>query len=91
VIDAGAANALARGKSLLPAGVVQIEGDFTRGDAVRILSATGNLLGRGLVNFDAEETLKIVGKKSDQIAEILGYTGRSVLIHRDNMVLAAHT
>jgi len=86
-IDAGAAHALQRGKSLLPAGVVAIEGRFERGDAVRIVAAGGSELGRGLSAYSATDAKRIIGRQSGEIAGILGYRGRSALVHRDNMVL----
>jgi glutamate 5-kinase len=87
VIDAGAEMELASGKSLLPAGVRRAEGSFTRGDIVRICRLDGSEAGRGIIAYDLEEASRIIGCKSDQIAEILGYTGRSEMIHRDDMVL----
>jgi glutamate 5-kinase len=86
-IDAGAERALANGKSLLPAGVTRVEGQFDRGDAVIIWASDGRELGRGLIayaHFDAE---RIIGKKSSEIAPLLGHEGRSELIHRDDMAL----
>ncbi len=86
-IDAGAEKALASGKSLLPAGVTRLEGDFDRGDAVIIRSADGRELGRGLIAYARAEALRIIGKKSGAIAEIVGYEGPDTLIHRDDMAL----
>ena len=86
-IDAGAAAALHSGKSLLPAGISGITGDFSRGDAVVIMSADGSEIGRGLSAFDAAEARAIAGRKSSEIETILGYPGRSEMIHRDDMVL----
>ena len=86
-VDAGAETALAGGKSLLPAGVVRVEGIFDRGDAVMIRAADGRELGRGLVAYANLDAKRIVGKKSGEIAGILGYKGRSELIHRDDMAL----
>jgi glutamate 5-kinase len=86
-VDAGAERALLSGKSLLPAGVTRIEGTFDRGDAVVIKSATGMELGRGLVAYEAAEARQIAGKKSGEIATILGHGGRAELIHRDDMAL----
>ncbi len=86
-IDDGAANALQKGNSLLPAGITQIEGDFLRGDVVILRSKTGAELGRGLVGYDAPEAIQIIGRKSQDIAAILGYQGRNNLIHRDDLVL----
>ena len=87
-VDAGAEKALAGGKSLLPAGVVRVEGRFDRGDAVVIRSADGRELGRGLVAYDTAEALQILGKRSAEIAAILGHEGRSELVHRDDMSLS---
>ena len=87
VVDAGAAAALKRNKSLLPVGVIAARGRFSRGDAVRILDEAGNELGRGLVNYDHAEVDRIRGLKSDEIAAALGYAGRDVLIHKDDLVL----
>jgi glutamate 5-kinase len=86
-LDAGAANALARGKSLLPAGVKRIEGEFSRGDAVILRGPGGEDIGRGIVAYDAADARRIAGCKSAAIAGILGYEGRSEMIHRDDMVL----
>jgi glutamate 5-kinase len=87
VVDKGAAQALALGKSLLPAGVTRVEGSFERGDAVAIRNCEGVELGRGLSAYDHEEAKAIIGRKSSEIAEILGYLGRPELVHRDDMVL----
>jgi glutamate 5-kinase len=87
VVDSGAAAALNSGKSLLPAGVTRVEGSFERGDAVVIRNGDGIELGRGLSAYDHAEAKAIVGRKSGEIAEILGYLGRPELIHRDDMVL----
>jgi len=87
-IDTGAEKALASGKSLLPAGVKCINGDFERGDAVVIRSADGREIGRGLVAYGATDASRILGKKSSEIAEILGHAARAELIHRDDMALA---
>lgn len=86
-LDAGAASALARGKSLLPAGVRRVEGDFARGDAVILRGPAGEDLGRGIVAYDADDARRIAGCRSEAIAEKLGYEGRSEMIHRDDMVL----
>ena len=88
VIDAGAEKALLSGKSLLPAGVARIEGDFDRGDAVLIRGIDGRELGRGLVAYGHEEARLIIGKRSSEIGAILGYDGRDTLIHRDDMALS---
>lgn len=87
VVDAGAERALGQGKSLLPAGVVRVEGTFDRGDAVTIRAADGRDLGRGLIAYPNDEATAIMGKKSGDIAAILGHAGRAELIHRDDMAL----
>ena len=87
-IDAGAEKALLSGKSLLPAGVQRVEGAFERGDSVIIRAADGRELGRGLVAYARGDAARIIGKKSGEIAAILGHAGRSELVHRDDMVLS---
>lgn len=87
IIDDGAVTALGSGKSLLPAGVVKVEGRFRRGDAVIIKSADGVELGRGLSAYDIEDARCILKRKSGEIEAILGYAGRKELIHRDDLVL----
>ena len=86
-IDAGAEKALLSGKSLLPAGVTRVEGEFDRGDAVIIRSNDSHELGRGLIAYAAADARRIIGKRSSEIAAILGYEGRDTLIHRDDMAL----
>ncbi len=86
-IDAGAEKALFSGKSLLPAGVTRVDGDFDRGDAVIIRSSDGRELGRGLIAYAKGDAARIIGKKSGAIAEVLGYEGPDTLIHRDDMAL----
>lgn len=86
-VDSGAENALTNGKSLLPAGVKRIEGQFDRGDVVIIKTISGTVLGRGLVAYANSDAEHIIGKKSGEIAGILGHKGRSELIHRDDMAL----
>jgi glutamate 5-kinase len=86
-VDAGAVAALARGKSLLPAGVTGIEGGFSRGDPVEIAGPDATVVGRALAGYDAREARIIMGHRSDRIAELLGYPGRAALVHRDDMAL----
>lgn len=86
-VDAGAEKALGQGKSLLPAGVVRIEGIFDRGDAVSIRALDGRQLGRGLIAYPHDEAAAIMGKRSSEIPRILGHEGRAELIHRDDMAL----
>ncbi|WP_215751257.1 MULTISPECIES: glutamate 5-kinase [unclassified Gluconobacter] len=90
VIDAGAQNALIVGASLLPAGVTAIDGHFERGDLVLIKDAGGNVLGRGLASYTSEECVKLIGHHSEEMEQLLGYRGRDVLIHRDDLVLDQH-
>jgi glutamate 5-kinase len=87
VIDAGAVKALRGGKSLLPAGVIKIEGGFGRGDAVLVRGPDGHEIGRGLVAYDADDAEKIKGRSSADVLLILGYAGRTEMIHRDDLVL----
>ncbi|MGA7389494.1 MAG: glutamate 5-kinase [Pseudolabrys sp.] len=87
IIDAGAVKALRSGKSLLPAGVIKIEGGFGRGDAIVVRGPDGHEVGRGLVAYDAEDAEKIKGRSSADVLLILGYTGRTEMIHRDDLVL----
>ncbi len=86
-VDAGAALALARGSSLLPAGVRGVEGQFHRGDPVSVRDAEGRELARGLSAYDAEDARRIAGHRSEAIEAILGWRGRAELIHRDDLVL----
>ena len=87
VIDSGAVTALRGGKSLLPAGVIKIEGAFGRGDAVVVRGPDGAEIGRGLVAYDADDAEKIKGRSSADVLLILGFTGRTEMIHRDDLVL----
>ena len=87
VIDAGAAAALKAGKSLLPAGVRAVEGDFDKGDTVRILGPGGVEAARGLAGYEAREARAIQGLRSDAIEAALGYPGRPTMVHRNDLVL----
>ncbi|HTI67997.1 MAG TPA: glutamate 5-kinase [Caulobacteraceae bacterium] len=87
VVDAGAAAALKAGKSLLPAGVRSVDGDFDKGDAVVVLDQAGREIARGLAAYGADQARAIQGRRSDAIEAVLGYAGRGVLIHRDDLVL----
>jgi glutamate 5-kinase len=87
VLDAGAVSALEAGKSLLPAGVRALEGDFERGDAVELRGPDGRHLGRGLVAYARADADRIIGHRSGEIATLLGYAGRPELVHRDDMAL----
>jgi glutamate 5-kinase len=86
-IDDGAVAALRRGRSLLPAGVVAASGDFERGDAVSVESAQGETLARGLSAYSAADVLRIMGKRSSEFEQLLGFRGRDEIIHRDDLVL----
>ena len=90
IIDTGAVAALRRGKSLLPAGVIRVDGQFTRGDAVIIRGPDGDEIGRGLVAYDAEDAEKIKGRSSADILLILGFEGRTEMVHRDHLVVGRH-
>jgi len=87
IVDAGAVKALSAGKSLLPAGVTAIEGDFRRGDVVDVKDRSGRLLARGLVAYAAEDARRIAGRKSAEIERLLGFRGRDEIVHRDDLVV----
>jgi glutamate 5-kinase len=86
-VDLGAEQALHNGRSLLPVGVVGIDGQFERGDAVRITDVSGREIGRGLTNYAAPDLTRICGRRSDEIENILGFAYGDEVIHRSNMVL----
>jgi glutamate 5-kinase len=88
-VDQGALSALMNGKSLLPAGVRKIDGRFSRGDVVIVRGPDGLEAARGIIAYDWEDAARIAGRKSDHIAAILGYAGRSEMIHRDDLVMKA--
>jgi len=88
VVDAGAEAALMRGKSLLPAGVTLVSGDFSRGDTVAVVGPEGGEIARGLVAYDAADAVRIAGLKTAAIAAALGYEGRSAMVHRDDLVIS---
>ena len=88
VLDDGAVKVLSKsGRSLLPIGVAEIRGNFVRGDLVSCVDQLGRELARGLVNYNSDESSRIIGKASSEIAEILGYCDDEELIHRNNLVL----
>jgi glutamate 5-kinase len=90
VVNQGALRALLQGKaSLLPVGVVAVEGGFDKGELVEIRDGSGRVHGRGLVNYDADACRKLAGRHSDEIDTILGYRGYDALITRDNLVMGA--
>jgi glutamate 5-kinase len=87
IIDAGAVKALGAGKSLLPAGIRQVDGRFERGDAVLVRDGEGHEVARGLAAYGASDAERIAGKRSLEIEAILGYRGRDEMIHRDDLAL----
>jgi glutamate 5-kinase len=87
IVDAGAASALARGTSLLPAGITAIEGNFERGDAVVVRTNEGREIARGLSAYSSDDARAIAGHKSSDIEAVLGYRGRDEMIHRDDLVV----
>lgn len=90
VLDNGAVSVLKKaGKSLLPVGVTGVEGEFSRGEIVTCIDQKGLEIARGLVNYNSDETRKIIGQPSRSIEQILGYCGESELIHRDNIAVTA--
>ena len=86
-IDAGAEQSLIRGRSLLPVGVVSVDGEFERGDAVVVKTASGQDLARGLAAYSSQEISLIKGRRSEETQEVLSYSGQDEVIHRDNLVL----
>jgi len=86
-VDQGAAQALQNGNSLLPVGVLEVLGSFRRGDVVTVIGPSGTELGRGLTEYSDTDAVRLRGCRSEQIEERLGYRGRSVMIHRDELVL----
>ncbi len=87
VVDPGAARALAAGRSLLPAGVRQVDGDFERGDPVLVQDRQGTVLGRGLTAYGSADARRIAGHRSEEIEAILGWRGRDEMVHRDDLTL----
>ena len=86
-IDSGAVAALRRGRSLLPAGVAAATGNFERGDTVTVVDSQGLALAHGLANYSAADLLRIMGRRSGEIEQLLGFRGRDEIIHRDDLVL----
>jgi glutamate 5-kinase len=87
IVDDGAVRALSAGKSLLPAGVTSIDGEFRRGDVVDVKDKRGRVLARGLVAYAAEDARRIAGRKSVEIEKLLGFRGRDEMVHRDDLVV----
>lgn len=91
-LDAGACQAITRhGRSLLPIGVVGCEGDFAKGDVVALVDAAGKEVARGLTNYAAADVARILGRPSDQIADVLGHRPYEEVIHRDNLIVLERT
>ncbi len=86
-IDSGAARALAKGSSLLPAGIIAVSGHFERGDAVEVLGPDGSRIARGLAAYSASDATIIAGHRSEDFEALLGFRGRDEVIHRDDLVL----
>ncbi|MEX0298437.1 MAG: glutamate 5-kinase [Kordiimonas sp.] len=86
-IDAGAVNALNKGASLLAAGVTDALGSFDRGDLVAFVAPDGHIVGQGLISYDVSDAARIKGKRMSEAVDILGYVGRSALVHRDDLVM----
>ena len=86
-VDEGCIAALARGASLLAAGIVKVDGEFERGELVSILDADGCAIAQGLAEYSAEKCRRIVGLKQAEQAEVLGHAPRSAVVHRDQMVM----
>jgi len=86
-VDDGAVKALNSGKSLLPAGITDIQGAFQRGDAVAVAAADGREVARGISAYSADDGRRIMGNKTSEIETILGYRGRDEMVHRDDLVL----
>jgi glutamate 5-kinase len=87
VLDGGAVKALADGKSLLPIGVVEVQGEFERGAVVACISPEGIEVARGLINYGSSDSRRIARHASQDIEEILGYVDEPEIIHRDNLIL----
>ena len=87
IVDDGAVRALSSGKSLLPAGVTAVAGEFRRGDVVDVKDRGGRVLARGLVAYAAEDARRIAGRKSAEIEHLLGFRGRDEIVHRDDLVV----
>jgi glutamate 5-kinase len=86
-IDAGAVGALRRGRSLLPAGVVAVTGNFERGDAVDVAESDGRVIARGLSAYSSVDVQRIMGRRSSEIEALVGFRGRDEVVHRDDLVL----
>jgi glutamate 5-kinase len=88
-LDAGAVAAISTGgKSLLPAGIARVEGEFEATDAVQLCDASGTEIARGITNYSSSELDRIQGHRSTDILDLLGYLGEETVVHRDNLVLS---
>ena len=87
IIDQGAMTALLDGKSLLPIGVSTVEGDFLRGDIISIYDNNGRELAKGISVYPSAEAKLIIGQNSNEIENILGYAGRTSVVHRDDLAI----
>ena len=87
VLDDGAIKALKSGKSLLASGITGVQGQFKRGDLISVATLDGTEAGRGIINYSAEDAVKIAGCNSSEIQNILGYRGRDEVIHADDLVM----
>lgn len=86
-LDNGASRALRNGKSLLPVGVLEVIGNFRRGDVVTLVDSQGREMGRGLAEYSFDEAAQLAGRQSESIESVLGYRGRAVMVHRDELVM----
>ena len=86
IIDSGAVRAIKNGKSLLPAGIKDVNGKFEKGDHIKVLDLNRKEYARGLSSFSSDEIFKIKGCQTNQIKKILGYSSRDEVIHKDDMV-----
>jgi glutamate 5-kinase len=86
-LDDGASRALRNGKSLLPVGVIEVLGNFRRGDVVTLVDSQGRELGRGLAEYSFDEARQLAGCQSENIESVIGYRGRAVMVHRDELVV----
>jgi|TARA_B110000116_G_scaffold265201_1_gene274050 glutamate 5-kinase len=86
IVDRGAQKAIQDNKSLLPAGIIEINGRFNRGDVITILTSKNNKIGIGVIAYDSSDAKKIIGKNSKHIKDVLGYDGRDEIIHKDDLV-----
>ena len=87
-IDDGAVTALESGRSLLPAGVISVTGQFDRGDLIKVENNAGVIIGHGLSSYGSDDAMLICGHKSNEIETVLGYRGRDEMIHADNLVIS---